>query len=73
MKQFLDRMFDLYEVIFFTASIRDYGTQICDNIDPYKRARGRLFREHCLKTPKGAIKDLYKLGRELSEILIVDN
>ena len=43
--QFLERVFDLFEVVFYTSSVESYANNIIDYIDPDKRASSRLFRD----------------------------
>ena len=72
--QFLDIVTQKYEVVVFTASISDYANPLLDQLDPFKRISHRLFREHCTKTDNGLfIKDLNKLGRNLKDVIIIDN
>ena len=77
-RPFLDHFLKIvsqkYEIIIFTASISDYANPLLDKLDPLKRISYRLFREHCTKTNNGLfIKDLNKLGRQLKDVIIIDN
>ena len=72
--QFLNIVTDKYEVIIFTASIPDYANPLLDRLDPYKKIKYRLFRQHCTKSDNGLfLKNLNKLGRNLKDIIIIDN
>ena len=72
--EFLKIVTEKYEVIIFTASISDYANPLLDKLDPYKKISYRLFREHCTRTDNGLfIKDLNKLGRNLKDVIIIDN
>ena len=72
--KFLSIVTQKYEVVIFTASISDYANPLLDQLDPYKKISHRLFREHCTKTDNGLfIKDLNKLGRNLKDVIIIDN
>ena len=72
--KFLSIVTQKYEVVIFTASISDYANPLLDQLDPYKKISYRLFREHCTKTDNGLfIKDLNKLGRNLKDVIIIDN
>jgi len=66
-------MSELYEVVIFTAAMQDYADWVLNEIDKKKRITHRLYRQHAL--PKGArfLKDLSRLGRDLSKTIIVDN
>lgn len=44
-----------------------------DFLDPHGGIRFRLYREDCLQFQGIYIKDLSRLGRELDQVLIVDN
>ena len=74
LEEFLNIVTQKYEVVIFTASISDYANPLLDQLDPYKKISYRLFREHCTKSDSGLfIKDLNKLGRNLKDIIIIDN
>lgn len=62
-----------YEIVIFTAGMKDYADFILDRLDSGSWVSHRLYRESC--DPLGSIfrKDLSKLGRDLSKTLIVDN
>lgn len=63
-----------YEIIIFTASQKAYADKIIDMIDPKKRVSYRLYREHCLViNKKYYLKNLNILGRNISEVLFVDD
>lgn len=71
--QFLCHVCPKFEVVIFTASLRKYANPLLDLLDPERRMRWRLFRDAC-STHKGAyVKDLCRLGRELADMVIVDN
>ena len=71
---FLSIICDIFEVVVFTASIVDYANPIIDKIDIEKKIKYRLFREHCFKINKDRyIKNLYNLGRDLKNVIIIDN
>lgn len=70
---FLKSMTERYEVVVFTASVKEYADPVMDRLDPERRVPHRLFREACASTRNGYVKDLSKLGRNLSDIIIVDN
>ena len=72
--EFLNIVTQKYEVIIFTASISEYANPLLDQLDPLKKIAFRLFREHCTKSDNGLfIKDLNRLGRNLKDIIIIDN
>eukprot|EP01056_Protomagalhaensia_sp_Gyna25_P001126 Protomagalhaensia_sp_Gyna_25__1125@NODE_1550_length_1742_cov_119_298884_g1258_i0_p1_GENE_NODE_1550_length_1742_cov_119_298884_g1258_i0NODE_1550_length_1742_cov_119_298884_g1258_i0_p1_ORF_typecomplete_len341_score34_76NIF/PF03031_18/3e49_NODE_1550_length_1742_cov_119_298884_g1258_i05921614 len=71
--EFLSFCTDLYEVVIFTASVGKYAGPLLDKIDPARRCPWRLYRDACLLWQGNYIKDLSKLGRDLKDVLIVDN
>ena len=72
-KEFLEKMSKLYEIVIFTASISKYARPLLDILDKEKFCSFRLFREHCTLINSSFVKDLKKLGRDLKNIIIVDN
>ena len=72
-KEFLESMSKLYEIVVFTASISKYANALLNIIDNKKYCIFRLFREHCTLINSTFIKDLSLLGRDMKDIIIVDN
>ena len=71
---FLQNVGEKYELVLFTAGTQEYADHILDNIENKKKIFiRRLYRHHCVHMDKIYIKDLTKLGRSLSKIIIVDN
>ena len=76
LENFLDVIKEYYEIIVFTSGTREYADMVLDVIEHKKQKKffsGRLYREHTIRIGKKYIKDLSKLGRDLSKTLIVDN
>jgi RNA polymerase II subunit A small phosphatase-like protein len=71
--QFLKRMHKHYEVVVFTASLSKYADPLVDIIDPDRICSYKLFREHCTYMNNAYVKDLTRLGRLMTDIIIVDN
>ena len=71
--KFLKKMSQLYEIVIFTASLSKYAEPLLDIIDKNHNCSCRLFREHCSIIGITYIKDLKKLGRDLKDIIIIDN
>ena len=66
----------MYHLIIFTVGTREYANIILDLIEKKNNMKyfdGRLYREHATKIGNKYIKDLSKIGRDLSKTLIVDN
>uniref|UniRef100_A0A674IHM8 Mitochondrial import inner membrane translocase subunit TIM50 n=1 Tax=Terrapene triunguis TaxID=2587831 RepID=A0A674IHM8_9SAUR len=66
-------MGELFECVLFTASLAKYADPVADLLDKWGAFRARLFRESCVFHRGNYVKDLSRLGRDLSRIIIVDN
>ena len=75
LKEFLQKMSQMFELVAWTAGAQDYGTKILSHIDPNGEYFVHSLFQHC--TPIyhniALTKDLSKLGREMSRIMILDN
>ena len=71
--EFLQLMAEKYEIVIFTASLSKYADPLLDIIDKNGYCSFRLFREHCTMINNAYVKDLKRLGRDLKDIIIVDN
>ena len=72
--QFLEEMSKFYEIVIFTAALKDYADSILDILDPKKRfIKYRLYRQHTSICGVTFCKDLSKIGRNLGRTIIVDN
>jgi CTD small phosphatase-like protein 2 len=72
-EQFLKEMSKFYEIVIFTAAMQDYADWVIDQLDPEGYIKYRLYRQHALPWGSIYIKDLSRIGRELSKMIIVDN
>ena len=74
-REILKNMSRYFEIVVFTASHSCYANVVIDWLDPDKQwVSHRLFREHCFLSSENLyIKDLRVLGRDLSEVILVDN
>jgi len=72
---FLKEMSEHYELVVFTAAVQEYADTVLNILDPNNYIKHRLYRHHTtFKTANGTfIKDLSKLGRDLTKSIIVDN
>ena len=76
LENFLEVIKDYYELIPFTSASRDYADIALDLIEKNERKKyfeKRLYREHTTQFGTKYVKDLNKLGRDLSKVIIVDN
>ena len=74
---FLNAVSEFYELIIFTAGLKEYAKIVLDLIENRfgkKIFDYRLYREHTEPNDEGVyIKDLSKIGRNLQKTIIVDN
>ncbi|KAI1728429.1 NLI interacting factor-like phosphatase domain-containing protein [Ditylenchus destructor] len=71
--EFLERIGTLFECVLFTASLAKYADPVADLLDKKGIFRSRLFREACVFFEGNYVKDLDRLGRDLKNVLIIDN
>lgn len=64
-----------YEVVIFTASMASYASHVVDALDFNDYRYYKLYREHCryLKDSNFYVKDLSRLGRDLRDVVFIDN
>uniref|UniRef100_A0A0D9V3U9 FCP1 homology domain-containing protein n=2 Tax=Leersia perrieri TaxID=77586 RepID=A0A0D9V3U9_9ORYZ len=74
LRMFLQKMAEMFEIVIFTASQSVYADQLLDILDPGKELFSRrYFRESCVFTNTGYIKDLTIVGVDLAKVVIMDN
>jgi len=81
--EFLAAVADIFEVVVFTASLALYADPVLDELSasaavingahPADMIHGRLYREHCVMVGGVFVKDLTRLGRDVKQVIIVDN
>lgn len=72
--EFLNFCVDQFDIVIFTAGCQEYADSILDYIEKDRKYfRYRFYRDHCLNYNNIFLKDLGILGRDLKDVLIVDN
>ena len=71
--EFLVEMQKYYEVVIYTASLSKYADPLMDILDDKQCCSARLFREHCTFYQGMYVKDLAEVGRNIKDVIIVDN
>jgi len=72
--KFLEEMAEKFEIVIFTAALKNYADSILDLLDPNKKIiKYRLYRQHVSLSGITFCKDLSKIGRDLGKTIIVDN
>ncbi|KAM1347371.1 hypothetical protein PS2_036310 [Malus domestica] len=71
--EFLEKLGNKYEVVVFTAGLREYATLVLDRLDRKRVISHRLFRDTCTEVNGRFVKDLAIQGRDLSRLVIVDD
>ncbi|GKA31960.1 HAD-like domain protein [Tanacetum coccineum] len=74
LREFLERVSEMFQVFIFTASQSIYAKQLLDVLDPDgKIISHRAYRESCVFVDGCYTKDLTVLGVDLAKVAIVDN
>jgi len=71
--EFMRRCGELYEIVVFTASLAQYADPVIDLLDVKKVVDWRLFRESCTPFKGAYVKDMGRMGRDITQIMILDN
>ena len=71
--EFLKEMSEYFDIIIFTASIAEYASPLLDQLDKNNYFSKRLFRNDCLFNHGLYIKDLKIIGKDLKDMIIIDN
>ncbi|KAK6932739.1 FCP1 homology domain [Dillenia turbinata] len=71
--EFLEKLRQKFEIIVFTAGLREYASLILDQLDEKSLISHRLYRDSCREIEGRFVKDLGNLGRDLKSLVIVDD
>ncbi|XP_043699205.1 carboxy-terminal domain RNA polymerase II polypeptide A small phosphatase 2-like [Telopea speciosissima] len=72
-EELLDAIGEKFEIVVFTAGIKEYASLVLDKIDPKGLISHRLYRDSCKEMEGKFVKDLSEMGRDLSRVVIVDD
>ena len=73
-KEFMNKMYKLFNIYIFTASIKEYANPLLIKLDKHKMIAKKLFRESCtLSQDNKYIKDLNILNENLKNVILLDN
>jgi Dullard-like phosphatase family protein len=71
---FLRELNEIYEIVTFTAGTKEYADNILNILDIDNNIiKYRLYRQHTTILGMSIYKDLSKIGRDLSRVIIIDN
>ncbi|KAF5738282.1 putative Carboxy-terminal domain RNA polymerase II polypeptide A small phosphatase [Tripterygium wilfordii] len=71
--EFLEFLNGKFEVVVFTAGLKEYASLVLDRIDKKGVISHRLYRDSCKEVDGRFVKDLSATGRELNRVVIVDD
>ena len=74
--QFVETLSKNFEVVIFTASLSKYAEPLVAMLDKNRTWCSQiLFRDHCTynEQEETFVKDLSRLGRDLKDVIIIDN
>ncbi|KAJ4703717.1 CTD small phosphatase-like protein [Melia azedarach] len=70
---FLEAISEKYEVVVFTAGLKEYASLVLDRLDKKRLISHRLYRDSCKQIDGKFVKDLSEMGRDLNKVVIVDD
>ncbi|AED95285.1 unnamed protein product [Arabidopsis thaliana] len=72
--EFLKKIGEKYQIVVFTAGLREYASLVLDKLDPERRVISRSFyRDACSEIDGRLVKDLGFVMRDLRRVVIVDD
>ncbi|CAH9055533.1 unnamed protein product [Cuscuta europaea] len=71
--EFLESLSKKFEIVVFTAGIKEYASLVLDRLDRKGLISHRLYRDSCKELDGKFVKDLSGLGRDMKRVVIVDD
>ncbi|GMY37463.1 probable C-terminal domain small phosphatase [Fagus crenata] len=71
--QLLASLAERFEVVVFTAGLKEYASLVLDRLDTNAVISHRLYRDSCKEVDGKFVKDLSDLGRDMRRVVIVDD
>ena len=72
-EEFLQWVSNMFEVVVFTAAQQEYGERLLSKLENTKLLEHKLYRDSCRFVKGAYVKDLNVLGRNLNEVIIIDD
>ena len=69
---FFSKVSKYFDFAVFTSSIKPYADKVCDRLEEFVDIKARLYRNNCVFTHPGCIKDLSLFG-EFENIFLLEN
>ncbi|KAJ9135985.1 hypothetical protein P3X46_033102 [Hevea brasiliensis] len=70
---FLEALAAKYELVVFTAGLKEYASLVLTKLDVKGLISHRLYRDSCKEIDGKFVKDLSEVGRDLNRVVIVDD
>jgi CTD nuclear envelope phosphatase 1 len=70
---FLEKVSEWFDVVIFTASLKQYAAPVIERLDTKRLVKGVLYRESCVLRNGNLIKDLGFAGFDVATTIIIDN
>ncbi|KAL5732202.1 protein-serine/threonine phosphatase [Ranunculus cassubicifolius] len=72
-EELLESLSKKFEIVVFTASLKEYASLILDKLDTKGLISYRLYRDSCKELGGRYVKDLSEIGRALKNVVLVDD
>lgn len=70
--EYLKRMTELFNVVVFTASVKQYCDMVMERLDPSGKIQ-KLYRTDCTFTNGVYVKDMRRFSSHLKDVVMIDN